>query len=148
LHHVLFSHGIHRPVWFQEGVAMLVEDMRDGDSESGKWLTARLLRTDQMVQTFPQTVSAAEAEAFYGQALTMTVFLEKLCKNRESCDVAELVHALERGATTPDTLFDWAVSRRGSDLVRTARLSLWDDYVENGLRFAPATEIAISQRRD
>lgn len=149
VHHVFFSHGIHRPVWFQEGVAMLVENPRDGDSEWTKWLpTARLLRTDQMVQTFPQGVSAAEAEAFYGQAFAMTVFLEKLCKTRESCDVAELVHALESGATSPDTLFDWAVSRRGSDLVRTAHLPLWDDYLENGLRFAPATAIAISQRRD
>jgi hypothetical protein len=149
VHHVFFSHGIRRPVWFQEGVAMLVENPRDGDSEWAKWLpTARLLRTDQMVQTFPQAVSAAEAEAFYGQAFAMTVFLEKLCKNRESCDVAELVHALESGATAPDTLFDWAVSRRGSDLARTARLPLWDDYVENGLRFAPATKLAISQRRD
>ena len=144
VHHALFSHAIRRPVWFQEGVAMLI------GSET-EWLRWRpkgpLLPPERMVQTFPQAASAEEAEAFYGQAFAMTVFLNKLCENDASCDLRDLVRALETGVVRPETLFDWAVSQRGTDLVRTARLPLWDDYIANGLQFGPDTTTAIWARR-
>ena len=144
VHHALFSHAIRRPVWFQEGVAMLI-----GDPD--EWLRWRpkgpLLPPERMVQTFPQAASAEEAEAFYGQAFAMTVFLNRLCQNDTSCDLRDLVRALETGVVRLEALFDWAVSQRGSDLVRTARLPLWDDYIANGLEFGPDTTAAIWARR-
>jgi hypothetical protein len=144
VHHALFSHAIRRPVWFQEGVAMLIGD----ENEWSRWRPkGPLLPPERMVQTFPQAASAEEAEAFYGQAFAMTVFLNKLCENDASCDLSDLVRALETGAARPETLFDWAVNQRGSDLVRTARLPLWDDYVANGMQFGPGTTTAIWARR-
>ncbi len=143
-HHALFSHGLRRPVWFQEGAAMLLGGER-------QWLGWRpkgaLLPIDSMVQTFPQTASAESAEAFYGQAFAMTVFLNELCENSAPCGLPDLVNALASGAVKPEALFDWAVSKRGADLVRTARLPLWDDYVANGLQLSPDTTKAIAARR-
>lgn len=143
-HHALFSHGLRRPVWFQEGVAMTL----GGELE---WLTWRpkgpLLPIQSMVQTFPQTADAESAEAFYGQAFAMTVFLSKLCQNSTPCSVRDLVNALDSGAVRPEGLFDWAVSKRGADLVRTARLPLWDDYVANGLQLNRETAAALAARR-
>jgi len=144
VHHALFSHAIRRPVWFQEGVAMLIGDENDWSRWRPK---GPLLPPERMVQTFPQAASAEEAVAFYGQAFAMTVFLNKLCENATSCDLRDLVRALETGVVRPETLFDWAVSQRGSDLVRTTRLPLWDDYLANGLQFGPDTATAISGRR-
>ena len=54
--------------------------------------------------------------------------------------------ALRSGAATPETLFDWTVARRASDLVSTARLPLWDDYVLNR-GFGAATQAALARRR-
>jgi hypothetical protein len=59
--------------------------------------------------------------------------------------LAELTAALKSGRATPATLFDWAVWQRGSDLVHTSRLPLWDDYVARG-DFAPATLDALLAR--
>ncbi|MEP7053036.1 MAG: hypothetical protein ABJB12_21910 [Pseudomonadota bacterium] len=143
VHHVLFSHGIRRPVWFQEGAAMII-------AEEWHWFSwhpkARLLRPEQMVATFPQTTSAEEANAFYGQAFAMTTFLKSLCRKRKSCSLADLTQALASGAATPETLFDWATRRYGSDLIGTTLLPLWDDFVQNGFELAPATESALQQR--
>jgi hypothetical protein len=69
----------------------------------------------------------------------------RLCLARPDCGPKELVEALQSGRATPETLFDWAISRRASDLVRTARLPLWDDYVEHG-NFARATLDALLHR--
>ena len=143
-HHALFSHGIRRPVWFQEGVAMLMGD----ESQWSRWRPkGPLLQPAQMVQTFPQAASAEAAEAFYGQAFAMTTFLSKLCENGPACELRDLVRALSSGAVHPEDLFDWAVSQRGPDLVRTARLPLWDDYAANGMQFGTDTAAAISARR-
>ena len=57
----------------------------------------------------------------------------------------ELAKALKSGRTTPERLFEWVIYRRGSDLFRTARLPLWDDYVEHGT-FAPETLEALLAR--
>ena len=143
-HHALFSHGLRRPVWFQEGVAMML----GGELQWLRWHPkGALLPVQSMVQTFPQTASTESAEAFYGQAFAMTAFLNQLCKNKPQCSLRDLVNALESGAGPPERLFDWAVSERGADLVRTARLPLWDDYVANGLQLSRATTQAIAERR-
>jgi hypothetical protein len=57
----------------------------------------------------------------------------------------ELVVALASGQANPETLFRWAISRRGSDLFRMTNLPLWDDYVERG-DFAPPTEAELLKR--
>ena len=142
-HHALFSHGIRRPVWFQEGVAMMI----GGELQWFAWHPKRpLLPMQSMVRAFPQTADAESAEAFYGQAFAMTAFLNQLCKRRKHCSLRDFVTALENGVE-PERLFDWAVSERGADLVRTARLPLWDDYVANGLQLSRATAQALEERR-
>lgn len=154
VHHALFSHGLRRPVWFQEGVAMSIENERDGarvqppteqDWESWRPQVA-LLPVQAMVQTFPRSGSAETVEAFYGQAFAMTAFLRQLGENGTACDPQSLVRALSTGRVRPEQLFDWAVSECGSDLVSTARLPLWDDYVANGMKFNPGTASAIAMR--
>jgi len=77
----------------------------------------------------------------------MVTFLNDLCWRRGDCAFArDLVSALKNGRATPDTLFDWTVAQRGTDLFATARLPLWDDYVENGFSFSTATESARLSR--
>jgi hypothetical protein len=75
----------------------------------------------------------------------MVEFLDRLCRAEENCNLKALVDALKNGQATPDTLFDWAVSKRGSDLVRTSALPLWDDYVVHQ-DFALATKLALLRR--
>jgi hypothetical protein len=101
---------------------------------------------EQMVETFPNSLSPVEAEIFYGQAYAMTRFLKQLCGMRTDCDpLAGLVKALKDGSATPETLFDWATAERGRDVGHTNQLPLWDDYVKRG-NLAPATIDALMHR--
>jgi hypothetical protein len=145
VHHVLISNGIEEPMWFQEGTALLVADELS-------WLhwhpTDRMLPNAEMVHAFPHTASPESTRALYGQAFSMVIFLNELCWRRSDCGFArDLVAALKNGSATPDTLFDWAIAQRGTDLFASARLPLWDDYVENGLAFSAATEAVRMRRR-
>jgi hypothetical protein len=144
VHHVLFRNGIEEPMWFQEGSALLFA----GEHSWFKWHpTGRMLPSSAMVRDFPQTASPEFTEAFYGQSFRMVTFLNDLCWRRKGCSFArDLVAALKNGRATPDTLFDWAVSERGTDLFASTRLPLWDDYVENGFAFSVATEPARGRR--
>jgi hypothetical protein len=98
-----------------------------------------------MVDGPPSGASAQVTTAFHAQAAIMVELLERLCLLRHDCNAAELVTALGTGAATPATLFGWALARRGGDLFRTTRVSLWDDYVEHG-DFLPATKSALLSR--
>lgn len=143
-HHALFTHAIRRPAWFQEGAAMLI----GGEDSWSHWRPkGTLLRPAQMVEPLPRAASVEMAEAFYGQAYAMTVFLGRLCENTTSCDLRDLTRALYTGGVRPENLFDWAISQRGGDLVRTSRLPLWDDYAGNGMKFGAETAATIRTRR-
>jgi len=87
-----------------------------------------------------------EVATFYVHAYVMTEFLERLCLARSRCGLPELADALMSKRATPETLFAWAISTRGSDLSRTTPLPLWDDYAARG-NFAPATLQALVNRR-
>jgi hypothetical protein len=140
---VLVSNGIGRPIWFQEGAAMtFAHDQPQGYYD--RW-RKNPIDLEQMVETFPNTAPLEIATTFYAQAYAMMDFLDRLCLTRTACGTAELVRALQNGSATPETLFDWAVAQSGSDLVHTARLSLWEDYVEHG-NFPPATMDALLAR--
>jgi hypothetical protein len=142
-HHVLVSNGIAGPMWFQEGAAMAF----GRDCPTGAWKLWRAHRFDpkQMISALPPAASLATVTEFNAQACIMMEFLERLCLTLRGCGTTELTHALDSGEATPDTLFNWAISRRGADLFRTSPLRMWDDYAERG-DFAPATKAALLQR--
>jgi hypothetical protein len=145
VHHVLLSNDIGKPIWFQEGAAMqLAHDM-----PQGYWSIWRKhpIQLRQMVDGFSGSNAAPDPVVFYAQSYVMTEFLERLCLKLHRCGLQELTAALKTGRATPVTLFDWAISQRGSDLVRTSRLPLWDDYAQLG-DFAPATKHALLHRPD
>lgn len=98
-----------------------------------------------MVEGPPPGASAQVTRAFLAQAVIMVELLERLCLARSDCGSAELVGALASRAATPETLFGWAIARRGSDLFRSTRVSLWDDYAQYG-DFLPATKEVLLGR--
>jgi hypothetical protein len=142
-HHVLVSSGITGPMWFQEGVAMAFG--RDCPSDAWQLWRGHQFDPRQMTSGFPHTASLEAATEFNAQACIMTEFLERLCLTLQGCGTNELAHALASGEATPETLFDWAISRRGGDLFRTTNRSLWDDYAERG-DFAPPSKAALLHR--
>jgi hypothetical protein len=154
VHHVLIRNGIELPTWFQEGTALLVA----GELSWLNWHPAGpMLSSSEMVRAFPETASPDQTQALYGQAFRMVTFLNYLCWHRnarpttaladQNCHFArDLVAALKSGRATPDTLFDWAIAERGTDLFATTPLPLWDDYVQHGFSFSPATEAARLRR--
>jgi hypothetical protein len=144
VHQALMSNGITQPIWLQEGAAMTIV----GEGHWGHWPRSWKdypLSIRQMVRAFPNTESPEFAQAYYGQAFAMMEFLDRLCLTEPNCNLRTLVDALRNGRATPDTLFDWAVAERGSDLVWTSALPLWDDYVVHQ-DFGPATKRALLQR--
>ncbi|HEY3499754.1 MAG TPA: hypothetical protein VGK73_33915 [Polyangiaceae bacterium] len=149
VHHVLVANGIGKPIWFQEGAAMRVAGERPRDSRA-TW-RKHPIPISQMVTTFPTTALPESASHFYAQAWEMMEFLHRLTlgnpggEAREVGELQELTHALKSGRTTPERLFEWATYQRGSDLFRTSRLPLWDDYAEHG-NFAPTTLDALLAR--
>jgi hypothetical protein len=80
-------------------------------------------------------------------ASSLAVSAKRLCLKLKECGLPQLTAALKTGRATPHTLFDWAISQRASDLVRTSALPLWDDYVRLG-DFAPETRDALLHRPD
>ena len=144
-HHLLVSNDIGSPIWLQEGAAMDIAD--EPLHQSHQLWRQNPLRMQQMVESFPNALLPEQAKIFYGQAYAMTRFLQQLCGLRIGCGLADLTKALKDGSATPETLFDWATSERGSDLVHTSPLPLWDDYVKRG-NLAPATIDALLHRPD
>jgi hypothetical protein len=145
-HHVLVTNGIERPLWLQEGLAMRAT--RDEQHETrAAWLTwkDRPLSMERMVNLFPATADPDDVATFYGQAYHMTHMLERLCLTRPTCGPRDLFDALHSGEATPETLFEWAVQRRGSDLVAKTRLPVWEDYLAHGT-FGPENYRALVQR--
>jgi hypothetical protein len=142
-HHALASNGIFAPFWLQEGLAMEIA----GDSPRDAYAVWRKnpIRAELLVDAYPDDATPEIVTAYYAQSGIMLEFLQRLCLNRSDCGPAELVRALRGAQTTPEKLFDWAISRRAGDLVRTARLPLWDDYVARG-DFAPETLKALLNR--
>jgi len=142
-HHVLLSNGINGPTWFQEGTAMKFAS----DCPYGAYQTWRAHRFEprQMVAGATHTTSPEAANVFNAQACIMTEFLDRLCLQLEECGTKQLAAALVEGQTTPEGLFDWAISRRGADLFRTTNRALWQDYADRG-DFAPATKQALLSR--
>jgi hypothetical protein len=144
-HHALASNGVFAPFWLQEGLAM--EIARDSPRDAYAVWRKNPIRTELLVDAYPDDATAEIVTAYYAQAWFMLEFLRRLCLNRSDCGPAELVRALRGAQTTPEKLFDWAISRRAHDLIRTARVPLWDDYVARG-DFAPETLQALFERDD
>jgi hypothetical protein len=146
-HHVLVTNGIERPLWLQEGLAMLAASEIEHETRASwlKWKD-RPLPMERMVNLFPATADPEEVATFYGQAYHMTRMLERLCLARSGCGPMELFDSLRSGEATPETLFEWAVRRRGSDLVATTRVPVWEDYLAHGT-FGPENYYALLQRR-
>jgi hypothetical protein len=142
-HHALASNGIFAPFWLQEGLAMEI----GGGSPRDAYAVWRKnpIRAELLVDAYPDDATPEIVTAYYAQSGIMLEFLQRMCLNRSDCGPAELVRALRGAQTTPEKLFDWAISRRAGDLVRTARLPLWDDYVARG-DFAPETLKALLNR--
>ncbi len=132
-HHVLVANGIERPLWLQEGLAMRAAREEQHETQAA-WLTWKdhPLSMERMVNLFPTTADPEEAATLYGQAYHMTHMLERLCLARSGCGPMELFDALRSGEATPETLFEWAVRRRGNDLVATTHLPVWEDYLAHG----------------
>jgi hypothetical protein len=143
VHHVLVSNGIGKPIWFQEGTAMLVAD----NAPSHYWQIwhDHPIAVNRMVSVFPTAQTAEDASTFYAQAYVMTEFLERLCLGRSGCGPAELVDALKSGRTSPENLFGWATLRRGADLFQTTPLPLGDAYTAEG-DFGQRTKNALLDR--
>jgi len=142
-HHVLMSNGVGRPFWFQEGTALLLA----GDAPHGSralWREHPIAPRD-MVGSIDETAPLDVARTYYANAAVMSSFLDSLCLARADCNPAELAEALINGEATPETLFDWAIARRGADLAHTVARSLWEDYVAHG-DFPPSTRQALSER--
>lgn len=143
-HHALASNGVFAPFWLHEGLAMYIA----GDSQAYTVWRKNPIPAKLLVDAYPDDASPEVVTAYYAQAWFMLEFLRRLCLNRRGCGPAELVHALRGARTTPEKLFDWAISRHANDLVRTARLPLWDDYVARG-DFAPETlKVLINRARE
>ena len=126
IHHLLQTHDIQRPIWFQEGAAMAF-----AREISRSWrFSMRPVELEQMNDGFPRSASAQFAQAFYGQAYVMLTFLDDLCRTgRQDCQSApELVQVLREGTATPEKLFEWALRRWAGD-IPGSRLSLLEDYV-------------------
>jgi hypothetical protein len=141
---VLVSNGIGKPIWFQEGAAMTFAN----NPPANYWELWRKnpIHLERMVGGFSTVMAPNEVATFYAHAYVMTEFLERLCLARARCGLPELADALMSKRATPETLFAWAISTRGSDLFRTTPLPLWDDYAARG-NFAPATLQALVNRR-
>jgi hypothetical protein len=144
VHHALVSNAIVTPMWFQEGAAMTIA----GDPPRGYWTLWQKNPVDlrRMVNTFPRQADLPTVTIFNAQAFAMTEFLDSLCWARKTCNLSELAEALVSGQATPETLFEWAIAQRGSDLRHTTRLPLWDDYTERG-KLGPETHAALNARR-
>lgn len=142
-HHVLISNGVGKPIWFQEGTAMAFAE--DAPLRSYSLVHEHPVDVADMVVSFPKTSSLEDATRFYATAHVMMEFLTRLCLARVDCNPAELAGALSSRAASPQTLFEWATVRRGSDLAPTAERSLWDDYVAHQ-NFPPATYQALLAR--
>jgi hypothetical protein len=145
-HHVLVTNGIERPLWLQEGLAMRAAGEEQHETRAA-WLTwkDRPLSMDRMVNLFPATADPDEVATFYGQAYHMTHMLERLCLTHPECGPPELFEALRSGEAAPETLFEWAVQRRGSDLFAKTRLPVWEDYLAHGT-FGPENYRALLER--
>ena len=143
-HHVLTSNGVNGPLWFQEGTAMVFAG--DVPLRAHALWREHPIDVRDMVASFPDTAPLEEARAFYANAAMMTEFLRYLCLARAECNPAELAEALVNGDATPETLFNWAIARRGADLAHTVQRSLWEDYVAYG-DFPPATWQALRARQ-
>jgi hypothetical protein len=145
-HHVLVTNGIERPLWLQEGLAMraALEEEHERRDFWQKWKD-HPLSMERMVNLFPTTADPEETATFYGQAYHMTHMLERLCLARSGCGPMELFDALRSGEATPETLFEWAVERRGSDLVAETHLPVWEDYLAHG-SFGPENYRALLER--
>lgn len=145
-HHALASNGVFAPFWLHEGLAM--EIARESPQNAYVVWRKNPIRAELLVDAYPDDASPEVVTAYYAQAWYMLEFLRRLCLNRSGCGPAELVRALRSAQTTPEKLFDWAISRRANDLVRTARLPLWDDYVAQG-DFAPETlKVLLNRARE
>jgi hypothetical protein len=142
-HHVLVSNGIGGPMWFQEGTAMAVG--HDCPLQAWQLWRDHPISLDQMVIGLPRPSTLEATTIFNAQACVMQEFLERLCSTLEGCGTRELANALISGRASPKTLFSWAITQRGGDLIRTTGLPLWDDYAQRG-DFAPATKAALLRR--
>jgi hypothetical protein len=123
-HHVLMMHGIHEPIWLQEGLAMQVAD----ESYDISKVTTPGIDIREMSLSFPHTASAEYAQRFYRQAYAMVSFLHELCHGGYLCRDAAVVQALTSSSTTPSELFEWSIQHMDTD-ANEPPLALWQKYL-------------------
>jgi hypothetical protein len=111
VHHVLLSHDITRPIWFQEGAAMIFAK----ESWAQYRFVTQPIPLATMVEAFAHTSKPEQAEAFYMEAYGMVRLLQTLWKKSEPSSEADLVDALLDRQVTPDALFQTALHERSPE---------------------------------
>lgn len=124
VHHLLQSNGIAKPFWFQEGAAMIVAQDTPAAYRTA-WMR-RPIPTQQMVEAVPDSVSLGSANTSYAQAYAMADFLERRCRQR--CGLDTWADALRRGVS-PESLFDWAISRSRDNSRSELGSSPWSSHL-------------------
>lgn len=150
VHHVLTSHGIEEPIWFQEGAALVFA----GESWENYRFQGDIIPLETMVRAFPHGIAPEQAEAFYLQAYGMTRLLAHLWQQGapwSSSPFGALAEGSSRGAplddnvtserdladtlltarATPETLFEQAVAARTLNL-RLSPERLLERYIASG----------------
>jgi hypothetical protein len=143
-HHTLMTHGVHFPVWFQEGAALVFAR----ESWKNYRFDGDIVPLETMVSAFPHGISPEQAEAFYLQAYAMMKLLADLWRGggawtqpllgvfdaqRARDNVTserDLALALLTGKASPETLFSWAVVQRTANL-RPSPERLLERYIAN-----------------
>jgi hypothetical protein len=142
-HHVLMTHGIHEPVWLQEGLAMHVAR----ESYDLSKLTPPGIDIREMSDAFPHTAPAEYAQRFYRQAFGMVSFLHQLCNGDQMCGDAAIVQALTASSTTPTELFSWSIQQM-RPRANEAPLALWQTFLsENAAGKKEASPLAAARLR-
>lgn len=143
VHHALQSHGIRKPIWFQEGAALVFS----AEFRSKLQFPTRVLALREMVDGFPVTAEPAFVETFYVQAYAMTSFIQSLCLKDRRCGMQALVEVLISGRVAPDELFEWAVARH-ADVLGAFHLGLLEDYVARGYQLDPSVQRGLRTKRE
>jgi hypothetical protein len=127
VHHVLQQHGIQRPMWLHEGLAMYAaaeswwQDPRLGLKV---WIQSNRLPFESMAYAFPHTADRTFALAAYYQSELMVTFV---VHERGPQALRTLVRGLSRGQVQPDDAFYSAVG-----LSSAATAQRWDQFVTGG----------------
>jgi hypothetical protein len=129
VHHALLSSDIERPIWFQEGAAMVFA----GESWEQYRFVAEPIPLETMVEAFAHTANPEATRAFYLEAYAMVRLLQGLWQDKTKSSEQDLVALLTSERATPESLFEEALRERAGTLDRPP-LALLETFIENGFR--------------